>query len=418
MLHTLLTLTKESIIMDKILVLNSGSTSVKFQLFEMDKNQHRVVARGSVERIGLDGSKIVVRADETHELTRELPIAAHKEAIKAILDFLSPRYIKNASELAAVGHRMGHGSEYFDRSVVIDDEIMQKIYDTIPLIPLHGPALVHGVEAVSALLPGVLQVATFDTAFHQSMDNSAYLYAVPREYYDKEQIRRYGFHGTSHKYASGRAAEILGKKGRFICCHLGGGASVTAVKNGKSIDTTMGYTPTSGIMMMTRSGDIDPYIPLHIMKTQNKTADEVNHMLNRESGFFGLTCGHSDMRDILKSAKEGDEKCTFAIEAFVYNLVKTIGAYVAVLGGLDALVFTAGIGENSPLIRRKVCERLRFLGIELDAEANDRQPAPLQITSAASKVPVLVIPANEELMIATETFELLAETAENEPLAV
>lgn len=400
------------------MVLNSGSTSVKFQLFKMDKNLHQVIAKGVVERIGLDGSKIVICSDKGQEISCEFPIAAHKEAIKAILDYLSPRFIKNAAELAAVGHRMGHGAEYFDRSVIIDDDVMQKIYDTIPLIPLHGPALVHGVEAVSALLPGAMQVATFDTAFHQSMDKSAYLYAIPKEYYDKEEIRRYGFHGTSHKYAANCAAEIVGKKGRFVCCHLGGGASVTAIKDGKSVDTTMGYTPTAGIMMMTRSGDIDPYIPLHIMKTQHKTADEVNHMLNRESGFYGVTCGHSDMRDILKSAEDGDENCAFAIDAFVYNMVKTIGSYVAVLGGIDALIFTAGIGENSPLIRQKICERLKYLGIDIDVKANAARPAPLQITTAASKVPVLVIPANEELMIAMETFEILEEMAESEPLAV
>lgn len=404
--------------MDKILVLNSGSTSVKFQLFQMDNNLHQVIAKGSVERIGLDGSKIVIKTDRTHEICNEFPIAAHKEAIKAILDYLSPRFIKSADELAAVGHRMGHGAEYFDRSVIIDDDVMQKIYDTIPLIPLHGPALVHGVEAVSALLPGVIQVATFDSAFHQSMDKSAYLYAIPKEFYDKEQIRRYGFHGTSHKYAAKRAAEILGRKGKFVCCHLGGGASVAAIKDGKSMDTTMGYTPTAGIMMMTRSGDIDPYIPLHIMKTQQKSADDVNRMLNRESGFYGLTCGHSDMRDIIKSAEAGDENCAFAIDAFVYSLVKTIGAYIAELGGIDALIFTAGIGENSPLIRQKVCERLHYLGIELNATTNNEMPAPLQITTPQSKVPVLVIPADEELMIATETFEILEEIAESEPLAV
>lgn len=404
--------------MDKILVLNSGSTSVKFQLFKMDKNLHQVIAKGSVERIGLEGSKIIVRADKSHEISYELPIAAHKDAIKAILDYLSPQFIKSADELAAVGHRMGHGAEYFDSSVIIDDDVMQKIYETIPLIPLHGPALVHGVEAVSALLPGVMQVATFDTAFHQSMDKSTYLYAIPKEYYDKEQVRRYGFHGTSHKYASRRAAEILGFKGKFVCCHLGGGASVTAIKDGKSVETSMGYTPASGIMMMTRSGDIDPYIPLHIMKTQNKSADDVNRMLNRESGFYGLTCGHSDMRDIIKSAEAGDENCIFAIESFVYNLVKLIGSYIAVMGGIDALIFTAGIGENSPLIRQKVCERLSYLGIKLNVSANNEMPAPLQITTPQSKVPVLVIPANEELMIATETFEILEEIAESEPLAI
>lgn len=404
--------------MDKILVLNSGSTSVKFQLFQMEQGKHQVLARGMVDRIGLNGSKIILKAGEENTISAEKPIANHKEAIKAILDYLLERFLKNVSELSAVGHRMGVGAEYFDRSVIIDDDVMAKIYETMPLIPLHGPALVHGVEAITELLPNVMQVATFDTAFHQSMDKSAYLYAIPREYYEKEGVRRFGYHGTSHHYAARKAAKILGHKGRFICCHLGGGASVTAIKDGKSVDTTMGYTPSAGIMMMTRSGDIDPYIPLHIMKTQGKTVDEVNRMINKESGFFGLTEGHSDMRDIMEQAEKGDEKCAFAIDAFVYNLVKAIGAYIAVLGGVDALIFTAGIGENVPLIRRKICERLAYLGIELDAEANNAHPAPQLITTENSKVKVLVIPANEELMIATETFEILEELAAGEPLAV
>lgn len=404
--------------MEKILVLNSGSTSVKFQLFNIGKGFHEVIARGMADRIGLSGSKIVVKADDAHEFSSELQIKDHKDAIKAILDYLSRRYIKNPSELAAVGHRMGHGGEYFDRSVVIDEDVMQKIYDTVPLLPLHGPAFVHGLEATTSLLPGVLQVATFDSAYHQSMEKPAYLYAIPREYYEKNQLRRYGFHGTSHHYAAKEAEKIIGHKGRFICCHLGGGASITAIKDGKSVDTTMGYTPSAGIIMSTRAGDMDPYIPLHIMKTQNKTPDDINRMINKESGLIGLTEGHSDMRDIIEQAEQGDEKCAFAIEAFVYNLIKTIGAYVAVLGGLDALIFTAGIGENAPIIRQKVCERLAYLGIELDSAANNTRPAPQAITTAQSKVKVLVIPANEELMIAEETFELLEELAEKEPLAV
>ncbi len=404
--------------MEKILVLNSGSTSVKFQLFKIGKGFHEVIARGMADRIGLSGSKIVVKADDAHEFSSELQIKDHKDAIKAILDYLSRRYIKNPSELAAVGHRMGHGGEYFDRSVVIDEDVMQKIYDTVPLLPLHGPAFVHGLEATTSLLPGVLQVATFDSAYHQSMEKPAYLYAIPREYYEKNQLRRYGFHGTSHHYAAKEAEKIIGHKGRFICCHLGGGASITAIKDGKSVDTTMGYTPSAGIIMSTRAGDMDPYIPLHIMKTQNKTPDDINRMINKESGLIGLTEGHSDMRDIIEQAEQGDEKCAFAIEAFVYNLIKTIGAYVAVLGGIDALIFTAGIGENAPIIRQKVCERLSYLGIELDTAANNIRPAPQMVTTAQSKVKVLVIPANEELMIAEETFELLEELAEKEPLAV
>lgn len=404
--------------MDKILVLNSGSTSVKFQLFEMEQGKHQVLTKGMVDRIGLNGSKIILKAGEEKTISAEKPIANHKEAIKTILDYLLERFLKSASELAAVGHRMGVGAEYFNRSVVIDDYVMSKIYETMPLIPLHGPALVHGVDAITELLPDVLQVATFDTAFHQSMNKSAYLYAIPQEYYEKEGVRRFGYHGTSHHYASRKAAKILGHKGKFICCHLGGGASVTAIKDGKSVDTTMGYTPSAGIMMMTRSGDIDPYIPLHIMKTQGKTVDEVNRMINKESGFFGLTEGHSDMRDIIEQAEKGDEKCAFAIESFVYQLVKIIGSYIAVLGGIDALIFTAGIGENAPLIRQKVCERLAYLGIELDDAANNSHPAAEQITTQTSKIKVLVVPANEELMIATETFEILEELSATEPLAV
>ena len=404
--------------MDKILVLNSGSTTVKFQLFKMDENTHEVMAKGGVERIGLQGSKLIIKSGANAEFSCEEPINNHKEAIKAILDCLTRHFLKNISELSAVGHRMGHGGEYFDQSVIIDEDVTQKIYDTVPLLPLHGPALVHGLEAVTALLPDVLQVAAFDSAYHQSMQKCAYTYAIPKEYYKKDHIRRYGFHGTSHHFAAKKAAEHLGRTGKFICCHLGGGASVTAIDNMKSVDTTMGYTPTAGIIMSTRSGDIDPYIPLHIMKTQHKTADDVNQMLNKQSGLFGLTEGHSDMRDIMNEAGHGNEKCAFAIEAFVYSLLKTIGAYVAEMGGVDALIFTAGIGENNPYIRQKLCERLSYLGIKVDENANAQTPAPLEISAKESKVKVLVIPANEELMIAEETYALLSEISEKERQAV
>ena len=404
--------------MDKILVLNSGSTSVKFQLFNVDDNNFEVITKGLVDRIGLDGSKIIVKADNAHDFTMETPIKDHKDAIKVVLDYLLKKHLKNADELSAIGHRMGHGGEYFDKSVVIDKDVMEKIYDTVPLIPLHGPAFVHGLEAVTSLLPNKMQVATFDSAFHQSMKKSAYLYALPKEYYKNHRIRRYGFHGTSHNYIAHITEDILGYKGKVISCHLGGCASICAINNGKSVDTTMGYTPIAGIMMSTRPGDMDPFIPLHIMKTQNKTADEVNHMFNKQSGMFALSNGHLDMRDIIDSAQNGDKDCQFAIDAYVYNLVKTIGAYVAVLGGVDALVFTAGIGENSNLIRKKVCERLSYLGITLDDAKNNLFPAPLEITTDNSKVKVLVIPANEELMIARETYELIVENRQKEAIAI
>ncbi len=402
--------------MDKILVINSGSTTVKFQLFQMDDSQCDVLAQGMVERIGNTGSKLVVKKDKEHDFSLELPVKDHKDAIKAILDFLTKQVLHNLSELSAVGHRMGHGGEYFDRSVVIDDDVMQKIYDTVPLLPLHGPAFVHGLEAVTELLPDILQVATFDSAYHQSLSKEAYTYAIPPEYYANDRIRRYGFHGTSHNYAALKAAEILGYEGKFICCHMGGGVSVTAIKDGKSVDTTMGYTPFAGVMMATRSGDMDPYIPLHIMKTQHKTVDELNQMFNKESGLYGLTGGHSDMRDIMQEAENGNKDCAFAIDAFVYNILKAIGSYVAVLGGIDALIFTAGIGENNSLIRQKLCEKLSYLGIELDTNANAKRPAPLEITTPQSKVKVLVIPAAEELMIAEETYDLLKE--QNEQMAI
>lgn len=404
--------------MEKILVLNSGSTTVKFQLFKMEKGLHEVLTKGMVDRIGLQGSKLIVKPDNRHELACECAVSDHKEAIKVILDYLSHKYLKSSSELSAVGHRMGHGGEYFDKSVIIDEDVMKKIYDTLPLLPLHGPAFVHGVEAMTELLPNVIQVATFDSAYHQSMDKAAYTYAIPREYYEKDRIRRYGFHGTSHNYAAKKAAELLGRKGRFICCHLGGGASVTAIKDGKSVDTTMGYTPFAGLMMATRSGDMDPYIPLHIMKTQGKTADEVNLMFNKESGLYGLSGGHSDMRDIIENAEKGNELCQLAIDTFVYSLLKKIGGYVAVLGGVDALIFTAGIGENASLIREKLCERLSYLGLKIDKNKNNEHPAPSEINTADSQVKVYVIPANEELMIASETFELLEELSPQEAWAI
>ncbi len=404
--------------MEKILVLNSGSTTVKFQLFQMNRESCFVIAQGIAERIGLSGSKVTIKADKKEEYNVEIPLSDHKDAIKAILDYLLSNVLKDVSELSAVGHRMGHGGEYFDKSVIIDDDVKQKIYDTVPLLPLHGPAFVHGLEAVIELLPNVMQVATFDTAYHQSMDKSAYTYAIPQEYYKNDGIRRYGFHGTSHNYIAQTTEALLGKKGKFICCHLGGGSSITAIDNGKSVDTTMGYTPFAGIMMSTRSGDMDPYIPLHIMKSQNLTPDEVNIMFNKQSGLYALSKGHSDMRDITQRADDGDEDCQFAIKAFAYNILKYIGAYVAVLGGLDALIFTAGIGENNSKLRQMLCERLSYLGIELDNDANSIRPAPQVISAPSSKVKVLVIPAAEELMIAKETYDLLDEVRNKELIAV
>lgn len=404
--------------MEKILVLNAGSTSVKFQLFNIDASHHEVLTKGGVERIGLAGSKITVVGENGAPFAAEMPITNHKEAIKAILQYLTQKYLKNTEELAAIGHRMGYGGEDFDRSVAIDDYVMEKLYESLPLIPLHGLAFVHSIEAMNEFVPGVVQVAVFDTSFHQSVEKAEYLYAIPYEMYEKEHIRRYGFHGTSHRYAAKKAKEFLGHNGKFICCHLGGGSSVTAINNGKSVANSMGYTPASGVIMSTRGGDMDPYIPLHIMKTQHKTADEVNTMLNKECGLYGLTGGHADMRDIFEQAEQGNEDCAFAIKAFIYSKIKTIGAYIALMGGIDALIFTAGIGENSSYIRNEICKRLQYLGLELDEAANTSQPAPTLISTATSKVKVLVIPANEELMIAEDTYQVLKEIENSEQEAV
>lgn len=403
--------------MEKILVLNAGSTTVKFQLYNMGDDYHEIITGGQVERIGQDGSKLIINTKTEENLSYELPIKNHKAAVREILAYLTKKYIKNTNEIAAVAHRMGYGGKY-GSCVPIDDEVMQTLYDSIPLIPIHGPAIEKGILAAKELMPDVLQTAIFDTAYHQTLKKEAYLCALPEDIREGLAVRRYGFHGPSHHYVTDLAASKLGHKGRFICCHLGGGASVTAVNNGKSVMTSMGFTPMSGLMMSTRPGDIDPYIPLHIMKTQNMSPDEVNAMLNKESGLYALTGGILDMRDILERAKNGDEKCSFAIKAYVYNIIKTIGSYVALLGGIDALIFTAGIGEKSSYIRKLICEKLAFLGLELDENANNQYPAPTMINSETSAVKVMVIPTNEELMMAEESYDVYKSLTEEEKEAI
>ena len=400
--------------MEKILVLNAGSTSIKFQLYYMDKDKSEIITGGVVERIGLDNSKIIIN---NNTFSTELPIETHKAAIKAILNYLTQKHLNDASELTAVAHRMGYGGKY-DSAAAIDADVMQQLYESIPLIPLHGPAIEKGIKAMQELVPSVLQVAVFDTAFHQSISKAGHVYALPEEYREKEKIRSYGFHGPSHQYVTNQAAEYLGYKGRFICCHLGGGASVTAVKDGKSVYTSMGYTPMSGIIMSTRPGDIDPYIPLYIMKTQNKTVDEVSALLNKESGLYALSGGYSDMRDILNEAEKGNEQCIFALNSYVYSILKTIGSCIAFLGGLDALIFTGGIGEKGSKIRQKICDKLKYLGMELDNSANNVYPAPTTISSAQSQIKVLVIPTNEELMMAKEAYRVYKEIAPVEKEAI
>ena len=402
--------------MKKILVLNSGSSSVKYQLFEAEGDNFRVLAKGLVERIGLPGSVISYSGETEPKLSKTMDFPNHDAAIKEVLQVLLRHNIKSLDEIDAVGHRMGHGGEYFDKSVVIDDDVRKKIYDAVELIPLHGPALILGMEAVTRLLPNIKQVATFDTAYHQTMPKEAYLYALPLEQYEKYGIRKYGFHGTSHAYIAQEAEKMLGHKGRFISCHLGSGASVTAIKDGKSVDTTMGFTPMVGMIMGTRCGDIDAYLPFHIMKTQNKTMDEVNNMLNRQSGLLGLS-GYPDMREILEHYVAGEEKAITAVNVYVHQLIKHIGAFVAVLGGLDALIFTGGVGENSGFIRKLVCNRLSYLGLSLDEKANHVVGQKDVISAPESKAKILVIPANEELMIAKDTYALLDDNVRIENIA-
>lgn len=391
--------------MKKILVLNSGSSSLKYQLFNVDGDRYEVVAKGNAERIGIYGSFVSIKIGDGDKIIKDVALPSHNEAIREVLNLLLNGALKSLDELDGVGHRVVQGGSFFDKSVLITDEVLKKIDELSILAPLHNPAAVLGIKAVKNALPNIKQVAAFDTAFHQSMPKEAYLYPLPIEQYEAHQIRRYGAHGTSHQYVARRAAELLGRDGKFITCHLGNGASISAVDHGKCRDTSMGFTPLAGIMMGTRCGDIDPYIPLHIMKYQRKTVDEVNDLLNKQSGMLGLS-GFSDNRDVEAKYLAGDEKAKTAMEVYVHSIIRFIGSYIAVLGGVDAIIFTAGIGENSPLLRKMLCERLSYLGIKLVDEANNKRGEEIEISTPDSKVKVFVIPTNEELVIAQDTVEL------------
>ncbi len=332
--------------MEKILVLNSGSSSLKYQLFKVDGDQFEVLAKGLADRIGIEGSLVTIKVGDGEKVTTKLPLPTHKEAIKEVLDLLLGSVLSSVEELSGVGHRVVHGGEYFDRSVLVDDEVIRIIDELSALAPLHNPAAVMGIKAIKQLLPNVPQVVAFDTAFHQTMKPEAFLYALPMEQYTKYKIRRYGFHGTSHLFVSRQAAAMLGRSGKFITCHIGNGASITAIEDGKCVDTSMGFTPLAGVVMGTRSGDVDPYVPLHIMKTQGKSVDEVNNLLNKQSGMLGL-CGYSDNRDVEDQYVAGNPVAVEAMSVYIYSMVKYIGAYAAVLGGVDAIVFTGGVGENA-----------------------------------------------------------------------
>ncbi len=390
-----------------ILVLNCGSSSVKFQL--IDEETLRCMAKGLVERIGLPDPRLVYRPSNGDTLKRPLDIRDHAGAISAALDALtdpSHGVMKDTSAVLAVGHRVVHGGERFSDSVLITPEVIDEIRACERYAPLHNPHNLRGILVCQRLLPGVPQVAVFDTAFHQSMPPEAYHYAIPMALYRKLRIRKYGFHGTSHKYVAERAAAILGKPFdslRIITCHLGNGASMTAVLNGKSIDTSMGFTPLEGLVMGTRCGDIDPACVVHIMHEENLSPKQVDDLLNTKSGMLGLCETTSDMRDIERLAEEGSQPHRLALEIYCRRIRKYIGAYAAVLGGVDAIVFTAGVGENSPIVRAKACEGLGFLGVTIDPEKNERS----ETLISSGPTAVLVIPTNEELAIAQDTLAII-----------
>ncbi|MEG6569870.1 acetate kinase [Thermoanaerobacterium thermosaccharolyticum] len=395
----------------KILVINCGSSSLKYQLIE--SKDGNVLAKGLAERIGINDSLLTHNANgEKIKIKKDMK--DHKDAIKLVLDALvNSDYgvIKDMSEIDAVGHRVVHGGEYFTSSVLITDDVLKAITDCIELAPLHNPANIEGIKACKQIMPDVPMVAVFDTAFHQTMPDYAYLYPIPYEYYTKYKIRKYGFHGTSHKYVSQRAAEILNKpieSLKIITCHLGNGSSIAAVKNGKSIDTSMGFTPLEGLAMGTRSGSIDPSIISYLMEKENISAEEVVNILNKKSGVYGISGISSDFRDLEDPAfKNSDKRAQLALNVFAYRVKKTIGSYAAAMGGVDVIVFTAGIGENGPEIREFILDGLEFLGFKLDKEKNKVRGEEAIISTADSKVNVMVVPTNEEYMIAKDTEKIV-----------
>ncbi|MCI9296953.1 MAG: acetate kinase [Lachnospiraceae bacterium] len=396
----------------KILVINCGSSSLKFQL--IDSETEAVAAKGICERIGMEGSKLIYTPAGGEKQETEAPMEDHKKAVSLVIDALTDKetgVLSSLSEIDAVGHRLVHGGEKFASSTLINEEVIAAITECNDLAPLHNPANLIGINACQELMPGVPQAGVFDTAFHQTMPEKAYLYGIPYEYYEKYRIRRYGFHGTSHSYVSKRAAKMLGKayeEAKIIVCHLGNGASVSAVKNGKCVDTSMGLTPLEGLMMGTRSGDIDPAIIEFLAHKEGKSIDEVMSVLNKKSGMYGLS-GYlsSDSRDLHAASDEGKPEGIRTIKTYCYRVAKYIGAYVAAMNGVDAICFTAGIGENSPETREEVCEYLGYLGIAVDAEQNKKRGEDVVISTADSRVKVMVIPTNEELAIARETAALV-----------
>ena len=393
----------------KILVINAGSSSLKYQLIDMENES--LLAKGLCERIGIDGRLTHKPQNGKPVYEADVPFPTHKEAIEAVLEKLTSKeygVVETMAEIGAVGHRVLHGGIEFTESCVVDDACEAAIKKCFPLGPLHNPANLLGIKACQAAMPGVPQVAVFDTSFGMSMTPEAYIYAIPYEYYENDSIRRYGFHGTSHRFVSARACEIMGKKGtRVINCHLGNGSSVSASIDGKCVDTSMGLTPLEGLPMGTRSGNLDPAILQFIMNKYGYTADEMLNILNKKSGVLGISGVGSDFRDLEKAAKEGNERAQLALDKFAYEVRKYIGSYAAAMGGVDIITFTAGVGENGPDMRESICKGLEFLGVHVDHEKNQVRGKETDISAADSTVKVYVIPTNEELMIARDTLALV-----------
>ena len=395
-----------------ILVINCGSSSLKYQLINSESEE--VLAKGLCERIGIDGSCITHQPKGGEKVKTEIAMPTHTQAVAAVIEKLTDEkvgVVKSLAEIDAVGHRIVHGGEKFASSVVIDAEVMKAIEDCNDLAPLHNPANLIGINSCREIMPDVPMVAVFDTAFHQTMHKKAYLYGLPYEYYEKYKVRRYGFHGTSHDFVSNRVAEIMGRKRedlKIIVCHLGNGASVSAVKNGKCVDTSMGLTPLEGLIMGTRSGDIDPAIVSFLADKEGKTADEIINICNKKSGVLGLSGGvSSDFRDLAQAAADGNEKADIALKTWAYHVAKYVGAYAAAMNGVDVIAFTAGVGENNVDARAEVCSYLGYLGVTINAEANKKRGEEVEISTPDSTTKVYVVPTDEELAIARETARLV-----------
>ncbi|WP_153721493.1 acetate kinase [Sporosarcina cascadiensis] len=403
--------------MPKILSVNAGSSSLKFQLIEMTTEEE--ITKGLFERIGLNNSIFSMSTNEK-KIEKVLDIADHSQAVSMLLaHLLSEGVVESYDEIDGMGHRVVHGGELFSDSVLIDEEVIERLEEISGFAPLHNPANIVGIKAFKEALPNIPAVAIFDTAFHQTMPEKAFLYALPYEYYEKYGIRKYGFHGTSHKYVTERAAKILNRPledTRLISCHLGNGASIAAVKGGKSVDTSMGFTPLAGVIMGTRSGNIDPALIPYMMERTEQTADEVVNVLNKKSGLLGLSGFSSDLRDITEAAEQGNERAQLALDVFTDRIHQHIGQYAAGMGGVDAIIFTAGIGENSAIVREKVMNGLEFMGVYFDPSLNNVRGQEAYISFPHSPVKVLIIPTNEEIMLARDTVRIANISVESVPL--